>query len=86
MIQAISIAGGLTSIANGDAVRLTRSSPDGKTVTAVVSVDAITDGDAEDIPLQAGDRIYVEERPLLKGGPPVYVLLGVSAPRRHSGA
>jgi polysaccharide export outer membrane protein len=62
LIQAISAAGGLTSIANGDNVRLTRTSPDGKTVTAFISVDAITDGDAEDIPLQAGDRIYVEER------------------------
>jgi polysaccharide export outer membrane protein len=62
LIQAISMVGGLTSIAKGDTVRLTRSTPDGKTVTAVVSVNDITDGDAEDIPLQAGDRIYVEER------------------------
>jgi polysaccharide export outer membrane protein len=62
LIQALSMAGGLTSIAKGDSVRLTRSTPDGKTVTVVVSVDAITEGEAEDIPLQAGDRIYVEER------------------------
>lgn len=62
LIQAISMAGGLTSIAKGNSVRLTRSTPDGKTVTVVVSVDAITAGEAEDIPLQAGDRIFVEER------------------------
>jgi protein involved in polysaccharide export with SLBB domain len=62
LIQAISMAGGLTSIANGENVRLTRTTAEGKTITVVLSVNAITDGDAEDIPLQSGDRIFVDER------------------------
>jgi polysaccharide export outer membrane protein len=61
LVQAISMAGGLTSIAKSNNVRLTRTNA-GKTVTVVLDVDAITDGDADDVPLQAGDRIYVEER------------------------
>ena len=61
LVQAISLAGGLTSIAKSDYVRLTRTT-NGKTVTVVLDVGAITDGDADDVPLQAGDRIFVEER------------------------
>ena len=61
LVQAISLAGGLTSIAKSNNVRLTRTNK-GKTVTVVLDVDAITDGVADDVPLQAGDRIYVEER------------------------
>ena len=61
LVQAISLAGGLTSIAKSDNVRLTRTSK-GKTVTVVLDVGAITDGEADDVPLQAGDRIFVEER------------------------
>jgi hypothetical protein len=34
----------------------------GTTRTVVFSVDRITEGKAEDVPLQAGDRIYVYER------------------------
>jgi polysaccharide export outer membrane protein len=62
LIQAISLAGGLTSIANSNNVRLTRMQKGGKTITVVLSVDAITEGEAEDITLQAGDRVYIEER------------------------
>jgi polysaccharide export outer membrane protein len=61
LIQAISLAGGLTAIANDDRVTLTRKVGD-KTQTVVLSVEAITSGNSEDIPLQAGDRIYVYER------------------------
>jgi polysaccharide biosynthesis/export protein VpsN len=61
LIQAISLAGGLTAIANDDRVSLTRKMGD-KTQTVVFSVDRITEGKAEDVPLQAGDRIYVYER------------------------
>jgi polysaccharide biosynthesis/export protein VpsN len=61
LVQAISLAGGLTSIAKSANVRLTRTTK-GKTVTVVLDVGAITDGDADDVPLQAGDRIFVEER------------------------
>lgn len=62
LIQAVSQAGGLTSIANKKTVRLTRASKDGKTNTVVIDFAAITEGDAPDIPLQPGDRIYIEER------------------------
>ena len=61
LVQAISLAGGLTSIAKSNNVRLTRTSK-GKSVTVVLDVGAITDGEADDVPLQAGDRIFVEER------------------------
>lgn len=61
LIQAISLAGGLTAIANDDRVTLTRKVGD-KTQTVVLSVEAITSGNSEDIPLQSGDRIYVYER------------------------
>jgi polysaccharide export outer membrane protein len=61
LLQAISLAGGLTQIANDDRVSLTRKV--GKsTKTIVLSVDRITEGQAEDVPLAAGDRIYVYER------------------------
>jgi len=61
LIQAISLAGGLTAIANDNRVSLTRKVGN-STKTVVVSVDRITEGEAQDIPLQAGDRIYVYER------------------------
>lgn len=61
LIQAISLAGGLTAIANHDRLNLTRQTKTGRT-TVVISVDAITDGRSPDIALQAGDSIYVHER------------------------
>ncbi|GMV12310.1 MAG: polysaccharide export protein [Polyangiaceae bacterium] len=61
LIQAISLAGGLTAIANHDRLNLTRQTKSGRT-TVVISVDAITDGRSPDLPLQAGDSIYVHER------------------------
>jgi polysaccharide export outer membrane protein len=61
LIQAISQAGGFSSIANRDRVNLTRKTA-GQTRTIVLSVDAITDGSLPDIPLQAGDTIFVGER------------------------
>ena len=61
LMQAISLAGGLSQIANDDNVTLTRKYATG-TKTVTISVDAITDGKAPDVPLQAGDRIYVHER------------------------
>jgi protein involved in polysaccharide export with SLBB domain len=59
LVDAISLAGGLTSLADGDHVLITRSVGPHKTVTATVSVDDITDGKLGDIPLQAGDTIKV---------------------------
>lgn len=61
LIQAISLAGGFNSIANRDRINLTRKGKD-RSETVQLSVEAITDGRAQDIPLQAGDQIYVHER------------------------
>jgi polysaccharide export outer membrane protein len=61
LIQAVSMAGGFNTIANRDRVTLTRKMGE-QTRTLVLSVDAITDGTLPDIPLQAGDTIFVGER------------------------
>ena len=61
LIQAISQAGGLTAVANGDHVNLTRKTRTGQH-TIVVSVSDIIDGKAPDVPLRPGDQIYVHER------------------------
>jgi protein involved in polysaccharide export with SLBB domain len=62
LVDAISASGGLTSLADGDRVVITRLVSGGKTVTATVSIDDITDGKLGDIPLQAGDTIKVDQR------------------------
>lgn len=61
LVQAISLAGGLNAIANGERLNLTRKDRQ-RTTTVVLSFDSITDGRSPDIPLQAGDQIYVHER------------------------
>lgn len=61
LIQAISQAGGLNSIADKDDIRLTRKTKEGSR-TVTVDVKAISQGTQPDIPLQAGDQIYVPER------------------------
>jgi protein involved in polysaccharide export with SLBB domain len=61
LIQAISQAGGFSAIANRDRVNLTRKTGN-QARTITLSVDAITDGSLPDIPLQAGDTIFVTER------------------------
>ena len=60
--DAIAQAGGFTSIADSNHVLLTRNTGPGKSVTATVSADAISDGDQQDILLQAGDTIRVDAR------------------------
>jgi polysaccharide export outer membrane protein len=60
--EAIMLAGGLNSVADGDHVRITRLVAGGKTVSATVSIDDITDGKLNDVPLQAGDTIKVDQR------------------------
>jgi polysaccharide export outer membrane protein len=62
LIQAVSLAGGLTAIADADRVNITRKGKAGRTHTAVVSVESITEGASPDIPLQAGDQIFVHDR------------------------
>ena len=61
LVQAISLAGGLNAIANGERVNLTRKDRQ-RTTTVVLSFDSITEGRSPDLPLQAGDQIYVHER------------------------
>lgn len=61
LLQAVSVSGGFTSIAKTDRVNLTRKTKSGSK-TVVLSVDSITDGRSPDIPLQAGDVLYVSER------------------------
>jgi len=62
LVDALSQAGWFTNIGDSNHVILTRLVGRNKTVTAIVSVDAITDGAQADIPLQAGDTIKVESR------------------------
>jgi protein involved in polysaccharide export with SLBB domain len=61
LIQAISQAGGLTAVGSATHVNLTRKTAKGQQ-TVEVNVEAIIDGKAPDVPLQAGDQIYVHER------------------------
>jgi polysaccharide export outer membrane protein len=61
LIQAISQAGGLTSVAASSHVNLTRKTAKGAQ-TVELDFGEIQEGKAPDIPLQAGDRIYVQER------------------------
>ena len=61
LIQAISQAGGLTAVASGSHVNLTRKTAKGQQ-TVEFDVGAISEGKAPDVPLQAGDQIYVHER------------------------
>ena len=61
IVQAISLAGGFTSIANAGEVVLTRR--EGENVRRIiVSITRITRGGANDIPLRAGDLIFIPER------------------------
>jgi polysaccharide export outer membrane protein len=61
LLQAVSVSGGFTSIAKTDQIRLTRKLKNGAK-TVVLSVDSITEGRSPDVPLQAGDVIYISER------------------------
>lgn len=61
LMQAVSMSGGFTAIAKKDEVKLTRRNKGGSR-TVVISVSSIEEGHSPDIPLQAGDQIYVGER------------------------
>jgi polysaccharide export outer membrane protein len=61
LLQAVSVSGGFTSIAKTDQIRLTRKLKNGAK-TVILSVDSITEGRSPDVPLQAGDVIYISER------------------------
>jgi len=62
VVQAISLAGAFTPLADRDRVTLNRKVAKDKVVRVVFSVAAMTEGKMNNLPLQAGDTIYVEER------------------------
>jgi protein involved in polysaccharide export with SLBB domain len=62
LVDAISQSGWFTSLGDSNHVHLTRDVGPGKTVTATISVEAISEGQQADIPLQAGDTIKVDQR------------------------
>lgn len=61
LVQAISKAGGMSSIADRNNVTLTRTTAKQRK-TIRLSIDSITEGRSSDIPLQSGDVITVGER------------------------
>ncbi len=62
LIHALSVAGGLTPLADTDRVNITRKTDQGKTYSALVAIGAMMEGKAPDVPLQSGDQIFVHER------------------------
>lgn len=61
VVQAISMAGGFSSLANRDGTVVTRR-VGGETVRYRVPVEKVTKGQAQDIEVAAGDIIFVPER------------------------
>jgi polysaccharide export outer membrane protein len=61
LLRIISSAGGFTAAANRTNVLITRRTAQGQRVTVPFSVDAISEGRTSDVPLQAGDNVYVHE-------------------------
>ncbi|MEM8608995.1 MAG: polysaccharide biosynthesis/export family protein [Myxococcota bacterium] len=61
VVQAISMAGGFSSLADRDATVVTRRVDD-KTVRYRVPVERVTRGQAADVEVAAGDIIFVPER------------------------
>lgn len=65
LVQAVSLAGGLTPFAAPGKVKLTRRTGEGdQTTTLEVSLKAIVDGRAEDVVLRPGDIVFVPESPI----------------------
>ncbi|MDB4945253.1 MAG: Polysaccharide export lipoprotein Wza [Labilithrix sp.] len=62
LVQAISAAGWFTPLADTNHVQVIRISAGGKSVNALISVDAITDNARPDVKLQQGDTIKVDQR------------------------
>ncbi|MCA9658523.1 MAG: polysaccharide export protein [Myxococcales bacterium] len=62
LVQAVSLAGGLTEFAAPKRVRITRRTGQGDaTETFEVSLSAIIDGKADDLSLRPGDIVFVPE-------------------------
>lgn len=62
LVQAISAVGWFTPLADTNHVQLIRIVHGGKSVNAIISVDAITDNARADVKLQQGDTIKVDQR------------------------
>ena len=62
LLRVITAAGGFTAQANRENVIVTRVLPSGERKTVSFALDAIEEGRASDVPLQAGDTVYVYER------------------------
>lgn len=62
LLRLVSSAGGFTPLANRDNVLVTRTVAGGERKTVSFSIDDISEGRAPDVPLQAGDNVYVYER------------------------
>lgn len=62
VVDAISLTGGFTPLADSNAVVLIRQVSPTKSVTVIVSIDAMTDGTHRMVKLQAGDTIKVDQR------------------------
>lgn len=68
IIELVTKAGGLTDIAKGTSVVISRTAPDGKITTITVDVDSLIRGRRSSIPnnaailLEPGDVVYVPER------------------------
>ena len=62
LLRAISQAGGFNTIADKNRVTIRRRLRDGSTKVVTVSVFDITENRIPDIPLQAGDTVFVEQR------------------------
>jgi polysaccharide export outer membrane protein len=62
LLGIISRAGGLTSLAEDDIVVRRRDKKTGRVVTSTVSYSAIRANEIPDVPLQAGDTIFVDQR------------------------
>jgi polysaccharide export outer membrane protein len=61
VVEAVSLAGGFTALANRDATLLTRRI-EGELRTFSVPVDRISSGQEPDVTVRAGDILHVPER------------------------
>jgi polysaccharide export outer membrane protein len=61
LLRAIALAGGFNSVARKGAVTLRRKLKGGQIKAVTISVDAIIENKISDIPLQAGDSIFVPQ-------------------------
>jgi protein involved in polysaccharide export with SLBB domain len=60
-VELITMTGGFNAISNKGQIQLIRTTKNG-IQNVMIDGDAIIEGSSPDIPLQAGDRIYVHER------------------------